>query len=240
MATQFQWIYSSCDSQDYDADTRRAIRAQAMRKAAAARKKSGTWGVNRRQHMVIRYDSGEGERGLAAPRQCSVFRDVDRAGRAASQLGFWFGAPGKSMPLTGFDMLVADAGLNVLDLDELTCISAGQRASLLLSETPTKLATLFARRRESYLFHLPARYDQTTCLQDALCCLAIRAKRFVSPTSQRDPSGELRLYGKALRSLQAAIDDGQSCTQSDVLCAIEILSICEVRPGLSDIAVQTP
>ena len=233
MATEFQWINTSNGKPEYDTKTRKLIRAQAMKEVASKRKKSGVWNKqNQRQYEVIRC---EGSTQLARDaRALQQFRaapgttgDPSFPSFSPSELGRLF-VPSRSMPISGFELLVTDVGLNVLDLDELTCISAGQRAGPLLSQNPAILKKLIARRRDSYMAHLPARYGATSCLDHALRYLAIKAKHFLVSPEQGSAPDEFRLYGKALHSLQAAVNDDKASANADVLCAIEILSICEV------------
>ncbi|KAI1843630.1 hypothetical protein JX266_010263 [Neoarthrinium moseri] len=146
--------------------------------------------------------------------------------RRISPFEQWHGLLTRPMPLAGFEALAADTGLDVLDLDELTSVSLGQIAGTLLARKHTSLDKLIARRRQSYLFHLPARYGHTPCLDDALRCLAAKAKHVLAPNSST-LGGELHfisLYGQALRSLQSAVNSDEF-SNADVLGAVELLSI---------------
>ena len=230
MAAEFQWINTSNGKPEYDTSTRKLIRAQAMKETASKRKKSGVWNKqNQRQYEVIRCEGTQPARDARALQQFRANPGTtgDASFNSGSRLSRLF-VPGRPMPISGFELLVTDVGLNVLDLDELTCISAGQRAGPLLSQNPTILKKLIARRRESYMAHLPARYGTTSCLDHALRYLAIKAKHFLVSPEQSSAPDEFRLYGKALHSLQAAVNDDKASANADVLCAIEILSICEV------------
>lgn len=140
--------------------------------------------------------------------------------------------PARAMPLTGFERLTADTGLDMLDLDELAGIVVGQVASFILSQDRESLPKLFSRRRHSYLFHMPARYGHNTCLDDALRCLAAGTRRLLLPAPARSDFQEkrvLRLYGKALNSLQAAVNEPDSWKNPHILGAIQVLGMYEVR-----------
>ncbi|KAH6651629.1 hypothetical protein BKA67DRAFT_660424 [Truncatella angustata] len=169
---------------------------------------------------IVRYLKSDGIPATAGP-----------GASALTQLGQWNARPPRGMPLFGFEHLSADVGVNVLDLDELTGVATGQVAASMLSEHRTSLDKLIVRRRQSYLFHIPARYGHSACLDDAIRCVASKAKRVLLPNNPASAGGELDLfglYGKALRSLQAAVDDSNDWTDPSILAAIEILSICEL------------
>lgn len=141
-----------------------------------------------------------------------------------------YARPARAMPLPDFERVSVDLGLNVLDLDELTAVAAGQAAGSLLAQNRASLDTLIVRRRQSYLFHIPARYGHCTYLDDALRCVAIRARRVLVPgtTGESTAGDSYRFYGRALRGLQAAVDKQSDWSDPNILGTIEILSIYEV------------
>ncbi|KAH8662569.1 hypothetical protein BX600DRAFT_499051 [Xylariales sp. PMI_506] len=246
MVSEYQWINSSQENQIYGKDERRAIRIHAMKRPAARRKRAGNWGKkNKRQYNVIRYSTGQ-----TAPTDAAVSISryesppgslishpdhADHVGIAAefnkcvlAPLGNYYTAPTGPIPLHGFERLISDTGLNIVDLEELTSISDGRSASALFSQDSLLLKNLIARCRNSFLVHIPARYGQAPCLDYALQCLATKAKRRLSPSRQCSAYDEIYLYGKAIQSLQAAIDDRDGWADPDVLCAIEVVSMCEI------------
>lgn len=141
-----------------------------------------------------------------------------------------YARPARAMPLPDFERVSVDLGLNVLDLDELTAVAAGQAAGSLLAQNRASLDTLIVRRRQSYLFHIPARYGHCSYLDDALRCVAIRARRVLVPgtTGESTAGDSYRFYGRALRGLQAAVDKQSDWSDPNILGTIEILSIYEV------------
>ncbi|KAH8891139.1 hypothetical protein GQ53DRAFT_806612, partial [Thozetella sp. PMI_491] len=209
MPTEFRWIASSSGKNGHDEDT-------------PQRRKTGMWGKqNMRQHAVFLYDVDQKARASTAVAQQHSMAPKPR-------IAHFLVHPGQPIPLDRFERLVVNVGVNVLDLDELTRISIGQRAATMLTQGRMGLERLIARRRESYLMHLPARFGHNSCLEDALRYLAIKARHLLGDTRQSAASNELALYGKALRSLQAAIEDDRAWADADVLCAVEVLSMCEV------------
>lgn len=307
----FAWINSSHDELQYDAEKKRVVRVQAMKAAAASRKKTGTWGKqNMRQANVVRYTSQTNDGGPQRAQfpeedddetpymrqsqqqrqkqkhQTSTVRARD-AWRSKSHVvpvirflksssssslstndishplydgthaappalisriqQCYYSRPAWPLPLGDFERVSADLGLNVLDLDELTAVAAGQAAGSLLARNRASLHTLVVQRRQrSYLFHVPARYGHGSCLDDALRCVAIKARRVLVAgatggagvgvdSREGDSYG---FYGKALRGLQAAVDKQSNWTDPDILGAIEILSIYEVS-DISDIITSS-
>lgn len=140
------------------------------------------------------------------------------------------------MPLAGCERLIADVGFNVLDLDELIGLASRQITKTAFSHGPSSLKPLI-HHSEGYFPHVPARYGNCTCLDDALRCVATKVKHVISPESYGSPSGETDLYGKALRSLQSAIAS-DAWTDPSVLCAAELISIYEVCNSLSHLSVS--
>ncbi|KAK6076406.1 Endochitinase A1 [Seiridium cupressi] len=231
-AIKFEWIHSSSDdiNKEHDAEKRKAVRVQAMKAAAASRKKTGTWGKqNMRQPEVVRlYSNDKATSASASHKEASrnsvrardmlrptnhvipIIRYLNSDGRSAtihlgtqatSQFEQSNGRIGRPMPLPGFEHLSVDVGVNVLDLDELTCVATGQVAGSLLAQHHTTLDKLIVRRRQSYLFHIPASNKGETDTAAGQC---------------------------HRKCLQAAVNDANDWTDPHTLGAVEILSICEL------------
>lgn len=133
------------------------------------------------------------------------------------------------MPLSGLELLAAEIGIHILDLSALTEIQCGWTACAILASQPSCVNSLVSRRQSSYLYCVASRYGRSPYLDEALRCVAIRAKRVLSPSSyQIIDRPESLQYGTALQSLQTAIDDAEERNQPDVLCAINLLSLFEV------------
>ena len=74
-------------------------------------------------------------------------------------------------------------------------------------------------RCRSYLQFVPQLYGSSSCLTAATNCLLARVKGVLSPRDHcKDVA--LRLYAKALRTLQDAISNESTCLEADVLCAM--------------------
>lgn len=133
------------------------------------------------------------------------------------------------MSVTGLERVAVDTGINILDLNELTHIHMGHAAGVILSRQPGTLSRLASHRRDSFLAHLVPRFGHSPSLDDALRCVALKARRFMCPGCAPPSAAELSLHGRALRSLQAAVGDSTGWSNPDVLCTIQILSMYEVQ-----------
>ncbi|KAK6081624.1 hypothetical protein SCUP515_02871 [Seiridium cupressi] len=135
-------------------------------------------------------------------------------------------APARPLPLDGFERLIADIGFNVLDLEELVGVASGRITKTSFSHGPSNVKVLIPQSG-SYFAHVPARYGNGTCLDDALRCITTRVKRVLAPGFDTGTLAEGELYGRALRSLQSAINSN-TWAHPNVLCAAEIINIYEV------------
>lgn len=79
----------------------------------------------------------------------------------------------------------------------------------------------------SFLQYVPARYESSDCISTAADCLLAQVHARFSPTYASTVEA-LKLYGKAIRTLQRSIDDETLCFSSDVLCASQLLILREV------------
>lgn len=75
--------------------------------------------------------------------------------------------------------------------------------------------------------YVPSRYGISDCLTAATDCVLGKVRSILAP-QQFDKELMLRLYAKALQTLQDAISDESKCMEADVLCATELLSLHEV------------
>lgn len=238
MFDKYEWIVVSKD-RDNDVKTmRRKIRSHAM-KATAALRKTATEGAKQKKKQYrdptvlsdtdLGPQSGSHDHDMGRQSNSPTHQILDQRiidSKDSLTCASTIGCP---MPLSGLEQLTAEIGVNVLDLSALTSVHIGQRASKLLTKHPFYLGRLISRRRLSYLSHVPARYGHIECLDDAVRCVAVKARRVLSGCDVRDSALELALYGKALRSLQSAVSefDGRGHL-ADVLCAIQILGLFDV------------
>ncbi|WZH50217.1 uncharacterized protein QYS62_011461 [Fusarium acuminatum] len=115
---------------------------------------------------------------------------------------------------------------DITDLTSFTDVDLVTNAYRLLQGEPNRLISLLQKQYSSFLFYLPTRYGSSTCLDDAMHCVAARAGQMLG--FQMPKSMPYILYGKALKSLQIAISDGAECTESDIYCVTRLLVLYEI------------
>ncbi|KAI6779282.1 uncharacterized protein J7T54_001012 [Emericellopsis cladophorae] len=130
--------------------------------------------------------------------------------------GMWRGNPRRNVPSLGlimpqpvsseYETFRAKYNFDVTDLTSFTDVDLATNACRLLRDEPHRLASLLQKRHSSFLAELPSRYGaSSTCLDDAMHCVAAKAGQMLGfPMPKSTPSV---LYGRALRSLQAALWD---------------------------------
>ncbi|RKK32520.1 hypothetical protein BFJ70_g16532 [Fusarium oxysporum] len=115
---------------------------------------------------------------------------------------------------------------DITDLTSFTDVDLATNAYRLLQDEPNRLVSLLQKQSSSFLAYLPSRYGSSTCLDDAMHCVAARAGQVLG--FQMPKSMPYILYGKALKSLQIAISDGTECTVSDIYCVTRLLVLYEL------------
>jgi hypothetical protein len=238
-----EWIVLGNEAHNEKKQMISKIRSHAMRATAASRKRSGTWGKhNQRQYPAPSF-SGIGCITSAISEAVPSRRLNDKRAEPGSlekqslrnslpkplDNGVAFELRlGLPMPLSGIDQLAAKIGVNVLDLSALTTIHIGHKATSFLTKDPRRLAGLVGAGKLSYLTHVVTRYGSSCYLDDAVRCVATKVHRVLVGSGKGGRTIELTSYGKALRSLQSAIDLKEEWRNPDVLCAVQILSLYEV------------
>lgn len=131
---------------------------------------------------------------------------------------------------TEYEKVRKTFGLDIGDLSLLASFNLGKGTASMLSAQPDRLVDLLTQDFWSYLEHVPGRYGQSECVTDAVNCVLAQTHSVLVP-GMRAPGDALcrSLYGKALQSLQGAIEDGTHCMDADVLCATQLLGMHEVR-----------
>ena len=139
-----------------------------------------------------------------------------------------------SLPSTGYESMRIRYDFDLLDLSALTTFHVGRITAQALSRQPARLKDILRCRQWSFFSYLPSRYGYSACLDDAARCVTARVRDWLSlPAEGSRPSNGsiLSLYTKALKSLQAALNNPDRRVEPDVLCATEILGIYEVSHG---------
>ena len=128
--------------------------------------------------------------------------------------------------------------IDVNDLAILTNFNISKNVTPIFTADPTRLASLLGHKQwyvlpidnllilskltscfcRSYLQYVPSRYGSSPCITAATNCLLGKVKSVLAPQDHcKDVT--IRLYSKALLTLQDAISDGTDCMEADVLCA---------------------
>ena len=94
---------------------------------------------------------------------------------------------------------------------------------------PSQLGRVLLCRQPSYLSFVPPRFGHVAALDDAFRCLATAAHATMVATGQQYIDKVLVYYGTALQSLQSAVDNPRERQKPEVLCAVCLLALFEVR-----------
>lgn len=91
----------------------------------------------------------------------------------------------------------------------------------------TQLVVQQAENANEYLGHVVRYYGHIPCLDDAMQAVVTQVQANLRPHSPPSERAILLKYGKALKSLQEAIN-GPSWEGPEVLCATQLLALFEV------------
>lgn len=141
-----------------------------------------------------------------------------------STLASW--VPG-NLSSTGYEAARIRFGFDVLALSTLTTLHIGRATAERLHDRPERLSELLRSKKWSYFDFLPPRYGQTQCLDEAICCVAARVRQWLTSYDKPSPIC-LDLYSRAVKSLQAALDDPLQRIHPNVLAATQVLAIFEL------------
>jgi hypothetical protein len=134
------------------------------------------------------------------------------------------------MSAKGYELTSMKSDFNILDLSTLATLHVGRFTRAALSQNPDHLIYQLRSKYDpqfTYLSFLPPRYGEVGCLSDAADCVIARARYIVSPNKTWE-SAVYAFYGRALRSLQKALDCPKQRFLPEVLCATEILALYEL------------
>jgi hypothetical protein len=131
---------------------------------------------------------------------------------------------------TGYERARMTYNADMLLLSALTTVHLGRGESLALGEKGSNLARWMKESKESsYLDFVPLFYDTSQLVRVVVDCLLCRIYLF--SVRQKEAQSQyllFKLYGKALKEMQQALDSPQRHLQPDVLLATAILQLFEV------------
>jgi hypothetical protein len=94
------------------------------------------------------------------------------------------------------------------------------------------LRAILSCTQPSYLSFVPQHYGHTAALDNAFRSLVTAARSRLVAADNDDKT--LVSYGRALRSLQAAVGDPVESQTPEILCAVSMLALSQVRcPSIS-------
>jgi hypothetical protein len=229
----FEWVHSTTAILNEDVEVRTRIRKQAMKRAAAERRKRGNYG----QHNLLQYEVFQtAQSDLIDKAFMTSAHPTGKVSQHNHNLAIVSRNKSSSIPASisqgGYELKSTENGFNILDLSVLTSADIGRASGQLFRKDSSQLLLLLRHRQSSYFTHVPARYGHSACLTDAINCVLSRMRQIISQAGDRLESTVMLSYTKALRSLQTALDSPIQRFDPEVLCATEILSIYEVSTSI--------
>lgn len=139
-------------------------------------------------------------------------------------------------PATNFERLRIKYHFDIRDLSVLTSFNIGKSTMLAISENPELLTTLLGSQMQSYLQYIPSRYGHEPYLTAVVDCVSAKVHSKLYPRNDMFEGMILKMYAKALASLQCAVSGDESSLDPDLLCAIQMLSLHEVGIRLAEVS----
>lgn len=264
MSTKNEFVFINTSDPRLPANngTRLTIRKQAMAKAAAARKQSGTYGkVNLLQpppqesnvtgasiRQSDENDMPQHEAGEVTVRyQEQTTQTITMGSDSSLSTAATSAVPPfpehaslqrpnipANMPLTGYEAMRMKSNVDILDLSALTTYHVSRITAQQLATKPSYLINILRHRTWSFLSYVPSRWGNTLCLDHAVRCVVSRVQDYLSsPTGLPSPQS-LNQYAVAIASLQKALSDPHQAISPDVLCATEVMALYEVALLLAE------
>ena len=136
----------------------------------------------------------------------------------------------RANPTQSYEELRAKYNIGVQDLCILTNFNIGQSTIYAMQKNPNLMSTLLGHQTCSYLALVPARYGHKPYLTAVIDCVVAKTHSMLHSPNDYSTAPVMRLYAKALHALQEAVVDDEACKDADLLCAVQMLSLHEVRP----------
>lgn len=256
----FQFVNSTIDAPAVPRDlaVRALIRKQAMKKAAATRKKNGSYGKhNLRQYPVfveptqsnptetqiiegaIVTTTDPAHKQDTAISNTNPFRTPlkhtkgKKESRSANpQMCFAILALSQNLPATlsatGYELSSMKSDFDILDLSTLASMFAGRAARAALSQDPQNLIHQLRARQQWSYLSYLPQLYGHYPCLNAATDCVVARARQIMSPHEDWEGAVIGLYVRALDTLQKALDDPQQRYTAEVLCATEILSLYEV------------
>jgi len=224
-----------------DPAIRALIRKQAMKMAADTRRRGGNYGKHNLRQYPVFYQSNNDE---AAAEEVIYQEEYDNRTSGMLEVRFetnvskshniQHGTPSSrgispKPSAKGFELITMKHGFDIIDLSTLAAYHVGRATAEALSSDPLQLLRLLDFKQWSYMSYLPSLYGSSACLDDAIHCIIARVRHIIAPNGEAGEREVIRLYLKAIDSLQKALNSPSQRLAAHVLCATEILALYEVR-----------
>jgi hypothetical protein len=256
--SSFHFINATGPKVPKDPALRTLIRKQAMKDVGIARKKRGGYGrVNLRQSpsdtnttSVSKEASENSDNSTDTDQHTRVTPESDSASSVPAtdtdattpddqlvvkrHMHTWLTdqdwlKPLNGPPATDYERLRMKYHFDIRDLSILTSFNIGKGTMLAISSNPELLTTLLGSEMQSYLQFIPSRYGHKPFLTAVIDCVSAKVHSKLYPRNEMFEGMILRMYAKALAQLQVAVAGDESSLDPDLLCAIQMLSLHEVR-----------
>jgi hypothetical protein len=143
------------------------------------------------------------------------------------------------IPIAGPHLAMPEDFTLLLNFMPLTGLRLGIASFAHLPSGPVRSKDLFSAPHlgsRKLLSFIPSRYGQVSSLSHATDCVVAKLRQIIQPPNCMSARGEaivLSHYSKALRALQAALDDETQQLTPETLCATELLGVFEVFQALN-------
>jgi hypothetical protein len=200
-----------------------------MHDVALARRERGDYGKRNMRQLPV-FDTPPTGFNVGGP----SFQGSENTLTATSQISIpsYVSAQGYEQARNRFDF-------DLLSLSALTSVHFNRAAVKAISMAPDRLVPILELRERSYMDYAVQYYESSSVLRDVIDCTMAQAKRVISPNGSISEATVLSLYVKALRGLQAALNDSETWRLPEVLCAAQVLSLFEVS-NLRDLLSLNP
>lgn len=257
----FQFVNSTVDTPivPQDLAVRALIRKQAMKKAAATRKKNGSYGKhNLRQYPVfveaMQFNPAETQiieeaidclptasdptyeedTTIYTSRKPLKATKGKKDGQSAdSQMCLAILALSQNLPATlsatGYELSSMKSDFDILDLSMLASMFSGRAARAALSQEPQNLIHQIRARQKWSYLSYLPQLYGHYPCLNAATDCVVARARQIMSPHEDWEPAVLNFYVRALGALQKALDDPEQRYTPEVLCATEILSLYEVR-----------
>lgn len=130
---------------------------------------------------------------------------------------------------TLFESMRARLDFDPIYLSSLTGFHVGEATAIKLSSDAQLLKKLIHHDQRSFFDHLPSLFGCAPFFDLAIESLTYRVREILSVSGTQPSHTARRLHSNAISALQATLNDTAKQLSSEVLCAVQLLSLYEVN-----------